>query len=871
MKRSYWKIVFRCIKGSLMRYLAILAIIALGVGFFAGLKSTMPAFFATGDKYVRNQALYDYRILSNVGFEDEDVTKISAFEGVRACEGATFQDAIVTRKKSKDEGKEELVSVVRFHTMTENVNKLKLIDGRLPENANEVVVDEYACPADYLGDTLILSDSEGFASAEYEVVGRVRSPYYMNFQKGTSEIGDGSVDYFAYVLKDALEFDVYTEVFVKLDEDIEAFTDEYDDYVEDFEKTLKPRVEEVVNDRYTRLKEEIEEQYAQYAALLSGMDPTAVDPALLGEGQGGEGAIDPAMLEGVTAMPSDAADALADFPSEAETYILMRDTNVGYVSFGNDAKIVDGVASVFPLFFFALAALVCSTTMQRMVSDERGEIGTMRAVGYTKAAIILKYIVYAGSASVIGAVGGFAAGTKVFPYIIWEVYDVMYGFAPITFTTEIPLLLISLLVSLLCSVGVTVMTCFREFTETPAELVRPKAPPSGKRIFLEYITPVWKRLSFLHKVSARNIFRFKKRMWMMIIGIAGCTALLITGFGLKDSINNLINFQYDEIMTYDVSVDFDAETTVEDMEALLDGASEKTGIDIEKILIRTERVKHNSKTAIRDVEIFVTDYPAFTKFVNPHSGSEEYPLPETGEIGISMKLAESNKLKVGDDITFEYGEEGKTVTCRIAYIFDNYTFHYAIMNKATYESAFGVEYEPSSALIRTPEGKSYEYGSAVGSGEHVQSWNIMDEGRKNFSQTMEKMNYIVILIIFCAAMLAFIVLFNLNNINISERTREIATLKVLGFNRGETGSYVFRENFILCLFGFVFGIPLGILLHRFVISQIKMDIVAYKILILPQSYLYSLLLVILFSLAVDLMMRGKIRAIDMTESLKSIE
>ena len=798
-----------------MRYLAILAIIALGVGFFAGLKSTMPAFLTTGDKYVKEQALFDFRILSTVGFDEDDAKEIADLPGVRSAEAAVYKDGIVSRKNAQDEEK-ELVSVVRFHTMTEEVNKLDLIEGRLPEKANEIVVDAYACKPDYIGDTLILSEGEGFAYREYEVVGRVRSPYYMNFQKGTTEIGDGSIDFFAYTKKDALEIQAYSEVFLKLDEDKEAYSDEYEELTSGFEKTLKPRVEEVVKKR---------------CDLLNAM--------------------------GLQVSP--------------EYYILGRDTNVGYVSFENDAKIVDGVASVFPIFFFALAALVCSTTMQRMVSDERSEIGTMRAVGYSKFSIILKYIIYSGSASVIGAVGGFFSGTKVFPYIIWKVYDVMYGFAPITFTTEIPLFLISLFVSILCSVGVTIVTCFTEFTETPAELVRPKAPPSGKRIFLEYITPVWKRLSFLHKVSARNIFRFKKRMWMMIIGIAGCTALLITGFGLKDSINNLINFQFDEIMTYDVAVNFDPGTTKEQMQEILENADAKAQLQTEKILIRTERVKHTSKTAIRDVEIYVADDPSFTQFVNPHKGSTEYSLPDTGEVGISLKLAESNSLSVGDSITLDYGEEGRSVTCKIGYIFDNYTYHYVIMNSDTYESAFGEEYQPNSALVRVPEGKSYEYGSAIGSSKNIQAWTIMDEGRKNFSETMEKMDYVVMLIIVCAALLAFIVLFNLNNINISERTREIATLKVLGFKRGETGSYVFRENFILCLFGFVFGIPLGVLLHRFVISQIKMDIVAYKILILPKSYVYALLLVMLFSLLVDLMMRGKIRRIDMTESLKSIE
>ena len=836
MRSSYWKIVWRTIKGSLMRYLAILAIIALGVGFFAGLKSTKPAFMKTGTEYVRNQALFDFRILSTIGFGDEEIEKIRNLPEVLTCEGAVFSDCIVTRKKGV-EGKEDLVSVVRFHSMTDDVNKLDLIEGRLPENPNEVVIDAYACESGFVGDTLVLSEGDGFSFSEYEVVGRVRSPYYMNFQKGTSEMGDGSVDYFAYVPEDGLEFEAYSEAYVRIDTLEGAFTKEYDEAVKTAEKELSPRVKEILDSRYEQLKK----------ALLSSYGITGDESAF---------PIDPVSM---------------GFPASADVYILKRDTNVGYVSFENDAKIVDGVASVFPIFFFALAALVCSTTMQRMVSDERSVIGTMRAVGYSKFSIILKYIIYSGSASLIGAVGGFAAGTKVFPFVIWEVYDVMYGFAPIIFTTEIPLFLISLFVSLLCSVGVTIVTCFSEFTDTPAELVRPKAPPSGKRIFLEYITPVWKKLSFLHKVSARNVFRFKKRMWMMIIGIAGCTALLITGFGLKDSINNLINFQYDEIMTYDVAVNFDATATEEEMEDLLKKAEEKTGVDSETILIRTEQLKHTSKSAIRDVVLYVADDPAFTQFVRPHNGKEEYGLPEQGKIGISIKLAESNGLEVGDTITLEYGEEGKTITCPIGYIFENYTFHYAIMDRSTYESAFAEEYVPNSAMIRVPKGKSYEFGSAIGAQEHIQSWNIMDEGRKNFSNTMEKMNYIVILIIICAALLAFIVLFNLNNINIAERTREIATLKVLGFRKSETGSYVFRENFILCLLGFIVGIPTGIALHRFVIAQIKMDIVAYKVLILPMSYVYSLLMVILFSLTVDFMMRGKIRRIDMTESLKSIE
>ncbi|MBR2991685.1 MAG: FtsX-like permease family protein [Clostridiales bacterium] len=568
--------------------------------------------------------------------------------------------------------------------------------------------------------------------------------------------------------------------------------------------------------------------------------------------------------------------ALIDGVDDPETYILGRSTNVGYVCFDNDAQIVDGVSTVFPVFFFMIAALVCSTTMSRMVSDERGIIGTMRALGYSDTSIVMKYAIYAGSASVLGCVLGFMGGTKLFPWAIWEVYKMMYGFAPLTFKTSVPLFIISLIVSLLCTVGVSVVTAASALKGMPAELIRPKAPLPGKRIFLEYVGFIWKRMKFLHKVSLRNVFRFKKRMGMMIVGIAGCTSLLITAFGLNDSICNLVDVQYDEIMKYDVSLVFDDKYRQYEIEEAAVNAGQAAGVNYDYAVVKSEQAKNGGSGYVRDIGMFISDDPNIEKIfgLSNEKTGEKIPWPSDGEVAVSQKLAEKNNVKVGDNITVLYGEDEHEVSLKVGSIFNNYTFHYVMMTPATYKAAFGKPYTPETLLIATEskdKADGIKFASYLSENYELKTWSLTADSRLSFANTMERLNYVIVLVIASAAALAFIVLFNLNNINITERIREIATLKVMGFNRRETGAYVTRENIMLVSMGYVVGIPLGILLHRFVMSQIAMDIVKYDIRILPLSYLYSLAFVLFFSTIVNLIMRAKIEKIDMAESLKSAE
>ena len=568
--------------------------------------------------------------------------------------------------------------------------------------------------------------------------------------------------------------------------------------------------------------------------------------------------------------------ALIEGVDDPETYILGRSTNVGYVCFDNDSQIVDGVSTVVPVFFFMIAALVCSTTMSRMVSDERGIIGTMRALGYSDTSIVMKYAIYAGSASVLGCVLGFMGGTKLFPWVIWEVYKMMYGFAPLTFKTSVPLFIISLIVSLLCTVGVSVVTAASALKGMPAELIRPKAPLPGKRIFLEYVGFIWKRMKFLHKVSLRNVFRFKKRMGMMIVGIAGCTSLLITAFGLNDSICNLVDVQYDEIMKYDVSLVFDDKYRQYEIEEAAVNAGQAAGVNYDYAVVKSEQAKNGGSGYVRDIGMFISDDPNIEKIfgLSDERTGEKIPWPSDGEVAVSQKLAEKNNVKVGDNITVLYGDDEHEVELKVGSIFNNYTFHYVMMTPATYKAAFGKPYTPETLLIATEskdKADGIKFASYLSENYELKTWSLTADSRLSFANTMERLNYVIVLVIASAAALAFIVLFNLNNINITERIREIATLKVMGFNRRETGAYVTRENIMLVSMGYVVGIPLGFLLHRFVMSQIAMDIVKYDIRILPLSYVYSLAFVLFFSTIVNLIMRAKIEKIDMAESLKSAE
>ena len=1073
MRSMIRKNTLREIKNSLGRYMAILAIVALGVGFFAGLKVTKPVMLASVGEYVQTQKLYDYRLVSTLGFTKEDVEAFAELPDVQTVAGSISKDVLYQQGDG--------TSVMKAHMITDGVNICEVVDGRMPQTASECVVDSRLMDTLSIGDQIVLSEENAadtldtFAYDAYTITGFVVNPYYMNFERGTTSLGNGKVSGFMYIPAEGFDAEYYTEILIKYDKDFQMYAKAYDDYLAAHEDAVSDRLSERVDIRYASLladanaaladaeqevadatqkladakqavrdgeqtlsdgrkkladgerqlaakKAEAKKQFAeakakltkaetkitkneakltkaqkqlekgrkalaqseqtltkqeqtlteQYTSLQAGIaaleqqKAAVTDATVLAEinaqqaelsGQlskveegllqiragrttlatkkaeleknAGQVRIGKQQLvqakkalkqgrqdyekqyaeyekqirqaeqklsasrQSITEGEKTLADSkteiadgdqqlsdaqekirdgkqeIADIP-EPDSYVLGRDTNIGYVCFGSDSDIVNGIANVFPVFFFLVAALVCITTMNRMVDEHRTQIGVLKALGYRESTIMGKYTFYAGSSALIGAVLGFALGSLIFPYTIWWTYQIMYSVPHTRFVFAGGLAVISLVVALICSVGTTIVSCYVEFMSVPATLIRPKAPKSGKRILLEHIPVLWKRIPFLHKVSIRNVLRYKKRFLMMVLGISGCTALLVTGLGLKDSIANFADSQYDRVML------FDLETTLSDAaDAAYQKAFQKQYADAlsDNLFLSSSAMDlyHGELMKSATVSV-VADSDAFSRFIDLHTkAGTPISFPGQGEAVITNKLADKLEVAVGDTVSVR-NENMQQFDVRITGIAENFVYNYIYMSEETYVDGMGETPAYKTVYsIQKPGTDVHEIAAEVMEADAVAQVSVIADVRERLSNMMESMNFVVLLVIVCAGLLAFIVLYNLTNINITERIREIATIKVLGFYAGETAQYVFRENMALTAIGALVGLPLGKWLHAFVMYHIDIDMVAFDVHISAFSYVLSIIITFLFALLVDGVMYFKLNEIHMAESLKSIE
>lgn len=1244
MVKTLLRAAIREIRQSIGRYLAILAIVGLGVGFFAGLRACQPDMMATGGKYLTEQKFYDFRFLSTLGFTEEDVAAFAALEGVSAAQGGVFTDFLT-------EIEEGLETVVKAHSITEDVNILKLSAGRMPEAPDECLGDAKYFLEEDLGTVLPVNGSNSEDTREllrydgYTVVGLAWSPFYLNYERGTSSLGSGSVAAFVYIPEDGFDFEAYHEIFLALEDVPAPYSGAYDQltgsreaemedlldqraelrydelYSEAMEKIRdgeqeiadgwedyrreKADAETELDDAYRELTDgesdyeqgrqdyqqgqqdyadgrqkvadaqqeltdaeaevaggqreleearqeldsgweeyhqaradaerELEEarqkledgerEYAEglaeyndglqkleeardeiakgesglsagqqelsaaqaqlnaaWAQLQSGQQTLQESKAQLDAGEaqlqagkaqyetqlnqflaikdtlppetaaGMQAQLDEAKAEldrseaqlaagwaqysaglreyesGYAEYQSGAAqvaqaerelrdgrseleqgrkelasgeqeleeagkqleearreldegwaeynsakaeadrelaeayqklqdgeaeysdglreledgrrdldeaqrelreaqrkldearDQLDRAPGELEdartelddgwaeyrdgraeadrefasaeeelrdaeeeladareklkdlkrasTYVLTRDENTGYVCFENDTSIVAAVSVVFPVFFFLVAALVCMTTMKRMVDEQRTQIGVLKALGYGRAQIMTKYLFYSGSAALAGSVLGYGLGVTGLPWIIWEIYGMIYGFAPLEHAVLPDLAAVSFAAALLCSMGATWLSCRVELRRQASDLIRPKAPRAGRRVFLEYITPLWKRLSFLHKVSARNVLRYRSRLIMMVLGIGGCTALLCTGFGVRDSIAHVADDQFNEITLYDYSVTFQDGQTSESASAYL----EKYGWDPEQaLLVHNGSVDVLAEGGSKSVYLVASSTGSLEGFLSLHRGGEPVAYPGVNEVVLNAGLAESLGVLPGDSVELRRGTLG-SMKVTVSALCDNYVFNYAYVSPETYRSQLLEEPEYNTLYVLAHDGADpYEEGAVLLEDEDVSTVTVNAATRERVDSMLSRLDYIVVVIVLCAAALAFIVLYNLTNININERVREIATIKVLGFYQGEVAAYVFREINILSILGSLAGLGMGKALHAFVMEQIRIDAMTFACRIAPLSYGISFAMTLLFTLAISAGMRPRLRRIDMAESLKSIE
>lgn len=556
--------------------------------------------------------------------------------------------------------------------------------------------------------------------------------------------------------------------------------------------------------------------------------------------------------------------------NHADTYVLDRDTNAGYVCFESDTNVVQSVASVFPVFFFLVAALVCLTTMTRMIADQRTQIGIMKALGYSSGAIMGKYMFYSGSATVLGSIFGIAAGSFAFPAIVWFGYGLIYNLSGLTFTMNWPLAAGITAANLAVTLLVTWYCCAKELKCAPADLIRPKAPEAGKRILLERIPVVWNDMSFMQKVSARNIMRYKKRIFMMLLGIGGCTALVLTALGLNDTIQNVVTRQYDDIILYDYEITMAYDMNEEEQEIFFRDA----GDDIkDAVFLYRGLAEVSDGDAIKNATLTVTDGKKLCKYIDLSYDGEPIDYPGRGEAAINYNLARQlGGIEVGDEIKLTTSEK-KELTVTVSALFDNYVDSFVFISPETCEEQLGEVPEYKSALANAPDGADVNRcaEALTHDVDGVRGVTLSTDIKERMSSMLDGLLVVVAAIILCAGLLAFIVLYNLTNINISERIREIATLKVLGFYPNEAAHYVFRENLILTGAGAVFGLGLGVALHAFVMNAIKVDMMYFKPHISFLSFAVSIVITFVFAMIVNAIMRRRIDNIDMAGALKSIE
>lgn len=557
-----------------------------------------------------------------------------------------------------------------------------------------------------------------------------------------------------------------------------------------------------------------------------------------------------------------------------EWMILDRTSNASASSFLSNVDKLEAITTVFPVFFFLVAALVALTTMTRMVEEERLQIGTLKALGYRRGQIMFKYLLYAWVATLVGGAAGLAFGFTLLPVVIWQAYSTMFTVPDFQIPFHPQIAALDVGAALVCTSIATLNACWQTLKEWAAQLLLPKAPKAGKRIFLERITPIWKRLKFTHKVTARNLLRYKKRFFMTVIGVAGCTALLVTGFGLRDSIGDIIAKQFGEIFTYDFMVTLSKSDAPEsdEFQALMgDPAYVRDYLPVQQ-----ERISVDTQNGSYDVYLFVPqDESRLGTFIDLHNreSGARVTLSDDGVV-LTEKFSEDAGLAPGDTLTLENGD-GDTGTFTVTGIAENYVENYVYMTPAVYERAFGTPSEPNSVLAILPEeadGTADEtFTTNLLEVDGVAGLTMMHSLRASLDDTIASINYVVYVIILCAGMLAFVVLYNLMNINITERTKEIATIKVLGFYPREVEAYVYRESNILTIIGMLAGLVGGVFLHTFIMRTVEIDMVMFGRDIKPLSFVLSAVLTIVFSLLVNLGLKRKLRNISMVESMKAPE
>ena len=1041
----------REVKHSFSRFLSILLISALGVAFFAGIRSASPAMLASADATFDSDNLADIRVIGTLGLTDNDVAALLSLEGVQAAEGIYTGDFLCETENN--------TVVAKVTSMTNQVSLVKVKEGRYPEKYNECIADrEFLAASGFqIGDTVRLKTgteakiSDTLADDEFTIVGVGETSYYLNSERGTAAIGDGTADGLLVIPKEAFTAEVYSEIHVTMTgtAQMNCFSKAYDkvlaavkanietvesarcearlaEFRADADKKLnqakyefqekKDKALSDLGDAYQTLltkeaelengqlqieqqRQQIEElralfdsgdqsvengkeQIAEARATIDDLerqkkaieDQIAADEAKIAQMQKDLQADAPYIsdeeyyqrsmeiiratatveyyknqlpaieksIADVNERVTTAEQFIADYPAaaaaarvkiaegeakleeaekeiqdgeialerakedyalaaedtEAEInaaqekldksedeinnvklpkwHVLDRTSIQSYATYKNDAQSIAAIGTVFPIIFFLVAALVSLTTMTRMVEEERTQIGTLKALGYKKSAITAKFVWYALLSTLLGSIVGVVLGESLLPIVIIRTYRTVY--MHLTQTVVQPHILNAVaatVLALLATVGGAVAASARVLSENPAALMRPEAPKIGKRTFVEDIDFIWMRLNFAQKAACRNLFRYKKRLFMTILGVAGCMALLLAGFGIRDSVEMLPEKQFNRVFSYQGTVGADTSLSRAERRQLLSKVASVEGVTE---YLQTKSIVTYAETEKGDTSAYLIvpqDTVKLGEYVHlrearfPH---DDVALTDDG-ILITEKFAKALGVSAGDMITIKEDETAEPVgDVRVAGVVENYLSSYIYMTPNIYKALYGETASLNAALIQVdPSADTNAVAEDLLDINGVTSVSMNATTQAQVNSMLGNLNVIIAVMILAAGLLAFIVLYNLNNINITERRRELATLKVLGFYPGELAAYVYRENVILTLFGTVLGMGLGFVLHWFVMQTVETETVMFGAEMRFTSYLFAILLTIVFAVLVNALMYFRMKKIDMIESLKSVE
>lgn len=1065
MKKALLKDSLKEIRNTYKRFISILLMAFLGVGFFAGMRAASPDMISTIDNYFDKQNVYDIQVLSTLGLTNDDIEAIKQVEGVQKAYGEYSEDVLINYEDT------EIVTKV---LSIDDINKVALIEGRMPENKNECLVEKAFCSrtGKKIGDNLIIEEANDSIIKEKEItiVGTMNSPLYVSRQRDTSKLGSGMVSYNMYLPKESFDSEVYTVIYIELANSKQMTTDsqEYNDYVKEVTtkieeikaqretarydevkdlaqkelkeaeskleeektaagnklkeaeneiiegerklnsaeitlnnkskeaeqkfklaeeniKTAKAKIEEeeenfktqeqnanvqieILNKQKQGLQINLQSINTNIEALQTKLDKineslnnnnltqdeiaslqaqkenientlinikaqkTGVEAGILSINNGLE-QIQNGIEEGKEKLNNakttlennekelnrtkeltnrqlesakqeiniskkqlqegrktfeinkaeyeekikDAEKELADAKQKIQEiehptwYILDRNSNSGYSGFMQDTKSIENLGRVFPIVFFVIATLISLTSMTRMVEEQRVQIGTMKALGYNKAQIASKYLLYSGLACLIGGSIGMIIGFETLPRIIWMMYSMMYVIPNFIASFNVYFAILGLGLASVCIIGASLYTVLKIVGDTPAQLMRPKAPKAGKRILLERIPCIWKHLSFTRKVTVRNIFRYKKRVFMTIVGIAGSTALILTGFGIKDAISDILIKQYEDVYNYDMQISLKSDLEETDVENFIKTLEEKEEINkiAEANMTSGTLVNGENEEA---VQIIIAKDEKINELIHlsDRKTKEEVQLEE-GKIAITDKVAELLEVKKGDTIILK-DADGKENSVIISDIVENYIYHYVYMPKSLYEQLYG-EYDTNVLFTQNnvKNEQEEELASKLLKEPNVNTVSLSSNIENVMDDMMRNLNYVVVILIVSAGMLAFVVLYNLANVNISERIRELASLKVLGFYDKEVYDYVTRETAILTTIGIIFGLIGGYFLSIFIVKTCEINVLRFGQEIKVASYIYSVAITVIFTVIVNIVTYFALKKIDMIESLKSIE